>query len=211
MVRFFVGVVEAAVLPAMVIFLSHWFTKGERGRANTFLILGNPVTVLWLSVVSGYLIELTSWRGMFIIEGIPAVIWAFVFRKMVADRPRDAAWLDPAERDAVESALAAEQAAIKPVRNWGAAMRSRNVVLLSVQYLLWSLGIYGFVFWLPTIVKAGSGQGIGLTGVISGRPVRPRGHLHDRQQPLRRTAPATAPASSGRGCCSAPPPSTAPT
>jgi len=126
------------------------------------LILGNPVTVLWLSVVSGYLIELTSWRGMFIIEGVPAVIWAFVFRKMVADRPRDAAWLDPAERDAVESALAAEQAAIKPVRNWGAAMRSRNVVLLSVQYLLWSLGIYGFVFWLPTIVKAGSGQGIGL-------------------------------------------------
>jgi len=116
------------------------------------------------------LIELTSWRGMFIIEGIPAVIWAFVFRKMVADRPRDAAWLDPAERDAVESALAAEQAAIKPVRNWGAAMRSRNVVLLSVQYLLWSLGIYGFVFWLPTIVKAGSGQGIGLTGVISAAP-----------------------------------------
>ena len=47
-VRFLVGVVEAAVLPAMVIFLSHWFTKGERGRANTFLILGNPVTVLWL-------------------------------------------------------------------------------------------------------------------------------------------------------------------
>ena len=169
-VRFLVGVVEAAVLPAMVIFLSHWFTKGERGRANTFLILGNPVTVLWLSVVSGYLIELTSWRGMFIIEGVPAVIWAFVFRKMVADRPRDAAWLDPAERDAVESALAAEQAAIKPVRNWGAAMRSRNVVLLSVQYLLWSLGIYGFVFWLPTIVKAGSGQGIGLTGVISAAP-----------------------------------------
>ena len=71
-VRFLVGVVEAAVLPAMVIFLSHWFTKSERGRANTFLILGNPVTVLWLSVVSGYLIELTSWRGMFVIEGIPA-------------------------------------------------------------------------------------------------------------------------------------------
>ena len=49
-------------------------------------------------------------------------------------------------------------------------MRSRNVVLLSVQYLLWSLGIYGFVFWLPTIVKAAGGQGIGLTGVISAAP-----------------------------------------
>src|SRR4051812_7288824 len=56
-VRFALGVVEAAVLPAMVIFLSHWFTKAERGRANTFLILGNPVTVLLLTAVSGYLIE----------------------------------------------------------------------------------------------------------------------------------------------------------
>ncbi len=211
-VRFLVGVVEAAVLPAMVIFLSHWFTKGERGRANTFLILGNPVTVLWLTVVSGYLIELTSWRGMFIIEGLPAIIWAFVFRKMVADRPRDAKWLDPGR--ARRRRVGARRRAgghHAGRRNWGAAMRSRNVVLLSVQYLLWSLGIYGFVFWLPSIVKAGSGQGIGAHRPDLGRPVRPRGRLHDPQQPLRRTAPATAPASSGRGCCSAPPPSTAPT
>ncbi|SDY11797.1 Sugar phosphate permease [Modestobacter sp. DSM 44400] len=169
-VRFLVGVVEAAVLPAMVIFLSHWFTKKERGRAKTFLILGNPVTVLWLTVVSGYLIEATSWRWMFILEGVPAILWAFVFRALVADRPKDAGWLNPAERDGVERTLAAEQSALQPVRSWGAAMRSPNVLLLSAQYLLWSLGVYGFVFWLPTIVKAGSGQGIGLTGVISGAP-----------------------------------------
>ncbi len=169
-VRFLIGIVEAAVLPAMVIFLSHWFTKRERGRANAYLILGNPVTVLWLSVVSGYLIQATSWRGMFIIEGVPAIIWAFVFRALVADRPSDAKWLNQPERDAVEAALADEQAIMKPVGRWTAALKSRNVVLLSVQYLLWSVGVYGFVFWLPTIVKAGSGQGIGATGLISAIP-----------------------------------------
>jgi len=169
-VRFLIGVVEAAVLPAMVIFLSHWFTKQERGRANTYLILGNPVTVLWLSVVSGYLIQATSWRGMFLIEGIPAIIWAFIFRALVADRPSDAKWLNVPERQAVEAALENEQSALPPVNHWGAALKSRNVVLLSVQYLLWSVGIYGFVFWLPTIVKAGSGQGIGATGLISAIP-----------------------------------------
>jgi sugar phosphate permease len=171
-VRFLIGVVEAAVLPAMVVFLSRWFTKPERGRANTYLILGNPVTVLWLTVVSGYLIEATSWRTMFILEGLPAIAWAFVFRKMVADRPCDAAWLNPAERDALEDTIANEQAALPDIKDSGfkAAIRSRNVLILSVQYLLWSLGVYGFVFWLPTMVKAGSGQGIGLTGVISGVP-----------------------------------------
>jgi len=72
--RFLLGVVEAAVIPAMLVFLAHWFTSRERGRANTFLILGNPVTVLWMSAVSGYLIQLTSWRWMFIVEGLPAIV-----------------------------------------------------------------------------------------------------------------------------------------
>lgn len=169
--RFFIGVVEAAVLPAMVIFLSHWFTKSERGRANTFLILGNPVTVLWMTVVSGFLVQATSWRWMFILEGAPAIIWAFVFRALVVDRPEDARWLNSTERERVTAALEREQGAIPPLPgSFGAVLRSRNVIVLAIQYFLWSLGIYGFVFWLPTIVKAGSGQGIGITGLLSGAP-----------------------------------------
>lgn len=168
--RFLLGVVEGAVLPAMVILLSRWFTRSERGQANSVLILGNPITVLWLTVLSGYLIELTSWRGMFILEGLPAIAWAFYFRAKVDDHPEQSAWLDPAERDAVTSRLAEEQEDITPVDGYRAAFRSRAVVLLSVQYLLWSLGVYGFVFWLPSIVKAGSGAGIGATGLIAAAP-----------------------------------------
>src|SRR5690606_32204153 len=56
-IRFLLSVVESAVMPSMLILLSNWFTKEERSRANTFLILGNPATVLWMSVVSGYLID----------------------------------------------------------------------------------------------------------------------------------------------------------
>ena len=54
--RFLLGVVEGVVLPAMLIFITHWFIKREKSRANTFLILGNPVTILWASILSGYLI-----------------------------------------------------------------------------------------------------------------------------------------------------------
>ncbi len=59
-------------MPAMLVYLCHWFTRAERSRANTFLMLGNPVTILWMSVVSGYLIKHYDWRWMFIIEGLPA-------------------------------------------------------------------------------------------------------------------------------------------
>ena len=60
--RFMLGVMESVVLPGMLIFLSHWFTRQERSLANTFLILGNPITVLWMSVVSGYLVQAFGWR-----------------------------------------------------------------------------------------------------------------------------------------------------
>ena len=89
-IRFTLGVVESAVFPAMLILLSRWFTKSERSRANTFLILGNPVTILWMSILSGYLINALGWRWMFILEGLPAIIWAFFWWRLVDDRPKDA-------------------------------------------------------------------------------------------------------------------------
>lgn len=133
-IRFILGVVEAAVMPAMLIYISNWFTKSERSRANTFLILGNPVTVLWMSVVSGYLIQAFGWREMFIIEGVPAVIWAFCWWVLVKDKPSQVNWLAESEKAALQEQLEREQQGIKPVRNYGEAFRSRNVVLLCMQY-----------------------------------------------------------------------------
>src|SRR6195952_4441419 len=92
-IRFMLGVVESAVMPAMLIFLSRWFTKSERSRANTFLILGNPATILWMSILSGYLIKAVGWRWMFIYEGLPAIVWAFFWWRLVEDAPREAKWL----------------------------------------------------------------------------------------------------------------------
>jgi sugar phosphate permease len=168
--RFLLGVVEAVVIPAMLVFLSHWFTKAERGRADTFLILGNPVTLLWMSVVSGYLIAATSYRWMFVIEGLPAIAWAVAFYLLVDDRPRDASWLPEGERSRVEQALAEEQAGLPAARPLTQVLRSRNVLVLSAQYLFWSIGVYGLVFWLPTIVKNLSGRGIGTTGALTAIP-----------------------------------------
>ncbi len=169
-IRFLLGVVEAAVMPAMLVYLCHWFTRAERSRANTFLILGNPVTILWMSVVSGYLVEHFSWRWMFIIEGLPAVIWAFIWWRLVDDRPRQAAWLSGSEKRALEDALAAEQQGIKPVKNYREAFRSPKVIVLSLQYFCWSIGVYGFVLWLPSILKHGANIDIIEAGWLSALP-----------------------------------------
>lgn len=169
-IRFMLGVVESAVMPAMLILLSRWFTKQERSRANTFLILGNPATILWMSILSGYLINSVGWRWMFIWEGLPAVVWAFFWWRLVNDRPKDAKWLTQGEKEALEAALQKEQQGIKPVKNYAAAFGSRVVILLCLQYALWSIGVYGFVMWLPSIIKAAPDMSIIKTGWLSSIP-----------------------------------------
>jgi sugar phosphate permease len=169
-IRFLLGIVESAVFPAMLILLSRWFTKSERSRANTFLILGNPATILWMSILSGYLINAYGWRWMFIIEGIPAIIWALFWWRLVDDRPKDARWLTQQEKDDFEAQLQREQEGIKPVRNYAAAFKSKAVILLCLQYGLWSIGVYGFVMWLPSIIKAAPDMNIVATGWLSSIP-----------------------------------------
>ncbi|QMU29817.1 MFS transporter [Adhaeribacter radiodurans] len=169
-IRFMLGVVESAVMPAMLILLSNWFTKTERSRANTFLILGNPATILWMSILSGYLINSVGWRWMFIIEGLPAVVWAFFWWRLVDDKPTTAKWLSEPEKQALAEQLQAEQQGIKPVKNYAEAFKSRTVILLSLQYAFWSIGVYGFVMWLPSIIKAAPNMDIVKTGWLSSVP-----------------------------------------
>ncbi|GEB77174.1 MFS transporter [Sporolactobacillus inulinus] len=169
-VRFLLGIVEAAVMPAMLVFLSHWFTGEERSRANTFLILGNPITVLWMSVVSGYLLNSFGWRWMFIIEGLPSILWAFIWWKLVDDKPSEAKWLKDHEKQALNQALEDEQKKLKSVANYRAAFKQKSVIFLCLQYFFWSIGVYGFVMWLPSIIKSAPNISIVETGWLSSAP-----------------------------------------
>ena len=169
-IRFMLGVVESAVMPSMLVFLSMWFTKSERSRANTFLILGNPATILWMSILSGYLIDSVGWRWMFILEGFPAIIWALLWWRLVVDRPGDAKWLKNDEKNDLQAQLDIEQQSIKPVRNYSVAFRSRVVILLCLQYALWCIGVYGFVMWLPSIINAAPDSDIVKTGWLASVP-----------------------------------------
>lgn len=169
-IRFTLGVVEAAVMPAMLIYISNWFTKTERSRANTFLILGNPVTVLWMSIVSGYLIQAWGWREMFIIEGIPAVLWAVCWWILVRDKPSEVSWLNEQEKETLQKVMDSEQSHIKPVRNYGEALRSRNVIVLCAVHALWSIGVYGFMMWMPSILKNAAQMDIVAVGWLAAVP-----------------------------------------
>ena len=170
LIRFTLGVMEAAVLPALLTYLSHWFTRRERSRANALITLGNPVTVLWMSIISGHSIRAYGWRGMFVVEGLPALLWAGVWWLTTTERPADVAWLSAEEKGSLSETLAQEQAGMKVYKNYFAAFRTPAVVLLCVQYFCWSIGVYGFILWLPSILTGSSKFGVVNTGWLSAGP-----------------------------------------
>ena len=171
--RLLLGVAESIIFPALLLLLTHWFTRSERSRANSILMLGNPITVLWMSVVTGYLIQQFGWQRTFIVEGLPAVLWAFVWIAFVRDRPAQASWMPREEVRQLEASISAQRPPVPGGDQETSLLRvllSKNCLLLSAQYFWWSVGIYGFVLWLPTIVHRGASLSMGKTGLLSALP-----------------------------------------
>lgn len=173
--RLLLGVAESIIFPALLLVLTRWFTRADRSRANTLLMLGNPVTVLWMSAITGFLIERFGWQKTFIFEGVPSVLWAIVWALFVREHPSDAHWMPTDEAERVMEQLAVEQeelpaAAHKTTETLRAALLRKDVVVLAMQYFCWSFGIYGFVLWLPTIVRKGASLSMGRTGLVSAAP-----------------------------------------
>lgn len=168
--RLLLGVAESFVFPALLIVLTRWFTRGERSRANTLMILGNPLTVLWMSAVTGFLIAAIGWQRAFIIEGLISVAWGGVWLALVRDHPSQARWMSGEAREALERTLEHEQTLVPHMTGLMMAFRQRNVVRLCINYFFWSLGIYGFVLWLPVVIRNATGAAMGRTGLLAAAP-----------------------------------------
>ncbi len=168
--RLLLGVAESAIFPAILILLTHWFTRQERSRANAALMLGNPVTVLWMSALTGFLIKAVGWQMTFIFEGIPSILWAFIWVLIVRDHPQQAQWMSKECCDELVGELDLEQTKLPLMANFRATLRVPGVILLCAQYFCWSAGIYGFVLWLPTMIRAGSERGIEMVGLLNAVP-----------------------------------------
>src|SRR6202012_3771759 len=108
------------------------------------IILANPATVLWMSVVTGFLIRARGWQQTFIIEGAVAVVWGFFWFALMRDHPIEVSWMSPETRTGLEEELEKEQRLLPRFQNFWPAFRDPNVIRLCVNYFFWSLGIYGF-------------------------------------------------------------------
>ena len=105
--RFLLGAAEAGFFPGVIVYLTHWFPAKYRARAMGGFILAVPLSFTIGAPISGYILTLNwldipGWRWVFILEGLPAIILGITTIYFLADRPKDARWLDQEERQWLE-------------------------------------------------------------------------------------------------------------
>src|ERR1700761_8535039 len=162
--RFFLGAAESSFFPGMIVYLTHWFCAGDRSRAIACLYAANPAASLIGSPLAGWLLgvhwgALAGWRWLFILEGIPAVVMGFVTYFHMTDRPAQARWLPPGERDWLVKELQDELQVKNKIRNYTImeAFCDLRILTLILTYFLALTGALGTIYWIPTFVKRLSG------------------------------------------------------
>ncbi|MGG1558085.1 MULTISPECIES: MFS transporter [Geobacillus] len=153
LVRFLLGVAEGGVWPAVLVLLANWFTLQERARANAFWMACLPVSAILMAPITGILLKHFSWKTVLILEGIPPIVWAFVWYAMIKDRPTEAKWMDENEKQQLLHALTAEQSQSAKSQGYAAAFKNKAVWGLVIMYFLWMTGFYGYTMWVPSVVS----------------------------------------------------------
>jgi len=164
-VRFLVGAAEAGFFPAVIVYISHWFRAEDRAKSVARFYAASPLSYVIGSPLAGVLLGISwwglrGWRWLFILEGIPAVIFGVVTIFYLTDWPRQAKWLPDDERNWISGVLDQEKQAKQKIRSYTVwqALVQRDVILLTCCYFCATTGGYGIAFWLPTILKRLSGQ-----------------------------------------------------
>jgi MFS transporter, ACS family, tartrate transporter len=164
-VRILLGICESGFFPGILVYLTHWFRAEDRAKACAMFMIAIPVANIIGSPLGGSLLgvrwfALAGWRWLFIVEGIPAILFGIVTLFYLTDWPREARWLAPEERQWITSELEEEarvKKAARSYRTWE-ALRQPAVVRLTVIYFFAVSSIYSLTIWLPTFLKRASGM-----------------------------------------------------
>ncbi|MEN3951486.1 MFS transporter [Iodidimonas sp. SYSU 1G8] len=158
--RFLLGFAEAGFFPGIVFYLSQWFPAAWRARIMGGFLLALPLSTMLGAPVSTWLLGmdhfgLAGWQWLFILEGLPTVLVGVAVFFILPNRPDDARWLTPDEKDWLNRTLAAEQAEGSQTHgSVRAVLASGKVWMLSLIYLGIVVGLYAFTFWVPQITRS---------------------------------------------------------
>ena len=175
--RVLLGIAEAGFFPGIIFFLTLWFPATYRARVVGSFMVAIPLSTVIGAPISGALLNLdklanlAGWQWVYLIEALPALFLSFVVLSYLTDKPADATWLAPEERDWLVARQAQERAQREAVRSFSVreALFNPRVLAVALIYFGANATNYGLSFFLPQIVK-GFGLGNVQTGLVTSLP-----------------------------------------
>jgi MFS transporter, ACS family, tartrate transporter len=160
--RFLLGVAEAGFFPGMILYLTYWIPAAERARAFALFLTSTSLAGVIGGPLSGALFRLDGlhglkgWQWLFLMEGIPAVALGCVTLVYLVDRPGQAKWLSPADREWLSGVMDKENESKRLSHGWTLrqALTHSKVWRLCLLYFSIVISFYGVAFWLPQVVKS---------------------------------------------------------
>jgi ACS family tartrate transporter-like MFS transporter len=176
--RFILGLAEAGFFPGVLVYLSHWFRYEDRARAKAKFVVGIPISTVVGVPLSRAILEnvhwfgLAGWRWVYILEGLPAILFGIVTIFYLTDWPHEAKWLPEDEKRWLTDELAREQAQKSAAgrANLWEAFKHPQIILLVFIYTCAVTGGYGLVFFLPSIVQNMKGMSVFWQTVVTMLP-----------------------------------------
>jgi nitrate/nitrite transporter NarK len=134
--------------------------------------IGNPVAGELMKTLNGRW-SLHGWQWMFLLEGVPPVVMglAILLFNLLPERPANAGWLTAVQQQWLEDELERDRdsrraQAVSELR----LIADGRLLLLSLIYFLMVVGVYGFVYFMPTLVKSVTGGSDATVGWWAGLP-----------------------------------------
>ncbi len=164
--RFLLGLAEAGYFPGILLYLTYWFRQRQLAQTVALFLTANPVANIIGAPFSGVILDhvhgfgLSSWRWLLILEGIPAILGGIITYFLLPDRPAEAKFLTPEEKEWITAELAREEQAKRASCrvSAGQALMHGRVWHLTAIYFAAMVGLYSMIFWMPQLLKVLSSQ-----------------------------------------------------
>jgi ACS family tartrate transporter-like MFS transporter len=160
-IRFLLGVAEAGFFPGIVLYLTYWFRQREQAQMVALFLTGLPVATIVGAPLSGIILDHvhwfgnSSWRWLFVLEGLPAIGCGFLTWFLLPNRPADAQFLLPEEKMWIVEELRQEGRSKSGTYDSTAlhALTNPRVWHLACISFTYLIGLYAMSFWMPQAVK----------------------------------------------------------
>ncbi|RCW71717.1 MFS transporter [Pseudorhodoferax soli] len=159
--RFLLGVFEAGFYPGIILYLTYWFPNDRRAKAfGMFMsasafagVIGGPLAGAIMNNLHG-VNGWSGWQWVLLIEGIPSVLAGIATYFYLTDRPEQAHWLTPRERQLVQTDLERDRKALgEREHSLLASLKDGKIWLLILVFFCIIAANSSLTFYGPTLVK----------------------------------------------------------